>query len=183
MAVVAYARPVRLKVSSSPVGLPLVDIVGIQVLLLIFHGVAGIDLDLAIFEALMLWWAVNARSLQMHRATLAQRFYGVQIAGTGDLPLGATIAYAAVASLGGPVTWCIDSVMQQVTTRSISQRLVGHDVVAERLHRSSTSSSSLNSSPNDVEAACDFIRDTRDRQDSPVTFSFVGEIRRGVIGR
>ena len=152
-AVTMHSGSLRLarRTSILPIGAVMTDITCVLNLLILFHGFARIDLALAVFEAVMLWWALNARSVQTYRATIAQRFFGhLNEPDSGfavEVSVGRAVISAFVISICGSVVWLVDQIMILVGGRPFAGRWVGNDADSSYVYRLGTSVSSTENLP------------------------------------
>lgn len=152
-AVTMHTRSLRVvrRTSTVPIGVVMTDITGLMSLLILFHGFAQIDLQLALFEAVMLWWALNARSVQTHRATIAQRFFGDvnerDSECTSELSVGRAITAAFVVSICGSVVWLAHQIMIHVSGHRFPESWVENDVDSSVVYRFVTPASITDNRP------------------------------------
>jgi len=132
------SRRVARRTSILPIGVVMTDITCVLNLLILFHGFARIDLPLAVFEAVMLWWALNVHSVQKYRSTIAQRFFGNAISSNGEVSVGRAVTSSFMASICGSVVFLVDQIMIMVSGRRFPEHWVGNEVKLSDIHRLDT---------------------------------------------
>lgn len=106
-----------------PFVLQMLETSGFLGLFCLMRLVAGLALWTSIVAAVLLWVAVNARSLQESDATLPQRFFGLRLGTPRELSLKTVISYSFMMSGLGCVAWLFDAVFTAATGVSMSYRL------------------------------------------------------------
>ncbi len=126
MAVIHYShkQPEALRRrTSAPVEVLMLETSGQLGLLCAMHLIGGMALWTSVVAAVLLWAALNSRSLQEADATLAQRFFGLRLDTSRPLSQRRVLAYAFVMGGLGIFAWILDNVVSARTDRSMTYRI------------------------------------------------------------